>query len=84
MLSIMQIDGLAKRYGKLPSEIMRDANTFDLYIIDAALTYEQYHHKKAMNKGQEPVENYSNDDLLKIFNKGKKDNEQIKSKISSK
>jgi hypothetical protein len=71
MLSIMQIDGLAKRYGKLPSEIMKDANTFDLYIIDAAMTYEQYHHKKAMNKGQEPIDNYTTEDLLKIYNKGK-------------
>jgi hypothetical protein len=67
----MQIDGLAKRYGKLPSEIMKDANTFDLYIIDAAMTYEQYHHKKAMNKGQEPIDNYTTEDLLKIYNKGK-------------
>ncbi len=67
----MQIDGLAKRYGKLPSEILREANTFDLYIIDAAMTYEQYHHKKAMNKGQEPIDNYTTEDLLKIYNKGK-------------
>ena len=74
MLSIMQIDGLAKRYGKLPSEILRDGNTFDLFIIDAALTYEQYHHKKAMNKGQEPIENYTTEDLLKIYNKGKQGN----------
>lgn len=80
----MQIDGLAKRYGKLPSEILRDANTFDLYVIDAALTFESYHHKKAMNKGQDPIDHYTNDDLLKIFEKGKKDNEQIKSKIGKK
>lgn len=67
----MQIDGLAKRYGKLPSEILREANTFDLYIIDAAMTFESYHHKKAMNKGQEPIDNYTTEDLLKIYNKGK-------------
>jgi hypothetical protein len=78
MLSIMQIDGLAKRYGKLPSEIMRDANTFDLYIIDAAMTFEQYHHKKELNKGQEPVENYSNDDLMKIFEEGKQSSGPVK------
>jgi hypothetical protein len=71
MLSIMQIDGIAKRYGKLPSEVMKDANTFDLYVLDAALTYEHYHHKKAMNKGQEPVDNYSTDQLLKMFNQEK-------------
>jgi hypothetical protein len=78
MLSIMQIDGLAKRYGKLPSEILREANTFDLYIIDAAMTFEQYHHKKAMNKGQEPVDNYTTEDLLTIYNKGKQGNEPSK------
>jgi hypothetical protein len=67
----MQIDGLAKRYGKLPSEILREANTFDLYIIDAALTYEQYHHKKAMNKGQEPIDHITTDDLVKIHQQNK-------------
>jgi hypothetical protein len=82
MLSIMQIDGLAKRYGKLPSEIMSHANTFDLYIIDAAMTFEQYHHKKAMNKGQEPLDNYTTDDLLKIYKKGKQNSGPINTKTS--
>ena len=67
----MQIDGLGKRYGLLPSEVLKRADTFDLYIIDAALTYEQYQHKKAMNKGQIPIDTYSNDQLLEMFNKGK-------------
>lgn len=71
----MQIDGLGKRYGILPSEVLRQADTFDLYVIDAALTFEQYHHKKAMNKGQIPVEAYSNDQLLEMFNKGKENGE---------
>jgi hypothetical protein len=82
MLSIMQIDGLAKRYGKLPNEILREANTFDLYIIDAAMTYEQYHHKKAMNKGQDPIDHYTTDDLLKIYNKGKENNGPRNTKTS--
>ena len=71
----MQIDGIGKRYGLLPSEVLKRADTFDLYIIDAALTFEQYHHKKAMNKGQVPVEAYSNDQLLEMFNKGKANGE---------
>jgi hypothetical protein len=71
MVSIMQIDGLGKRYGLLPSEVLKRANTFDLYIIDAALTFEQYHHKKAMNKGQIPADAYSDDQLLDMFSKGK-------------
>lgn len=71
MLSIMQIDGLGKRYGLLPSEVLQRANTFDLYIIDAALTFEQYHQKKAANNGQAPLQEYTNNELLEIFNKGK-------------
>jgi hypothetical protein len=82
MLSIMQIDGLAKRYGKLPSEIMSHANTFDLYIIDAAMTFEQDHHKKAMNKGQEPLDNYTTEDLLTIYNKGKQSSGPHQTKTS--
>lgn len=71
MLSIMQIDGLGKRYGMLPSEVLRRADTFDLYIIDAALTFENYQHKKAMNKGQVPAEMYSTEQLIEMHNKGK-------------
>jgi hypothetical protein len=71
MLSIMQIDGLGKRYGMLPSEVLRKADTFDLYVIDAALTYENYQHKKAMNKGQATPDMYSTDQLVDMFNKGK-------------
>ena len=36
------LDRMAQRYGKLPSQIMQDASTFDLVIMDMALTYEQY------------------------------------------
>lgn len=66
------IDSLGKRYGMLPSEVLNKSNTFDLYIMDAALTFENYHHKKANNNGAEPLPDYSTDELLTIFNKNKK------------
>ena len=50
----MQIDTLGKRYGLLPSEVLRKADSFDLYIMDAALTFESYHHKKSINKNHMP------------------------------
>lgn len=78
----MQIDAIGKRYGLLPSEVLERANTFDLYIIDAALSYEQYHQKKAMNKGQEPLDHYTSDQLLNIFNKGKQNNGPYQTKTS--
>ena len=37
MNSILQIDGIGKRYGVLPSQVIREADTFDLYIMDAAM-----------------------------------------------
>jgi hypothetical protein len=70
MVSILQIDGLGKRYGMLPSEVLSRGNTFDLYIMDCALTFEQYHHKKAMNNGKDPIPDYTQEQLLDIFNKG--------------
>lgn len=72
MALILCIDSLGKRYGMLPSEVLERSNTFDLYIMDAALTFENYQHKKSVNNGKEPLDNYSQDQLLEIFNKNKK------------
>jgi len=71
MTSIMQIDTLGKRYGLLPSEVLMKADTFDLYIMDAALTFENYHNKKANSKnGRAPVPDLTLEELYAI--KGKK------------
>lgn len=72
MNSILQIDGIGKRYGLLPSQVIAEADTFDLYIMDAAMSFEHYHNKKANNGGKAPVPDYTNEELLKIFN-GEKD-----------
>jgi hypothetical protein len=71
MALILTIDSLGKRYGMLPSEVLERSNTFDLYIMDAALTFENYHHKKANNNGIEPVPDYSQSELLAMLNKNK-------------
>ena len=67
MVSILQLDGLGKRYGLLPSEVLYRGNTFDLYIMDAALTFEHYHNQKAANGGKAPVPEYTEDELMKIM-----------------
>ena len=66
------IDSLGKRYGMLPSEVLNRASTFDLYIMDVSLSFENYHHKKQMNNGKDPIEQYSTEDLVAIFNNNKK------------
>jgi len=45
MASILWVDSLGKRYGMLPSEVIGKANTFDLYVMDAAMAFENFHHK---------------------------------------
>lgn len=42
MSVILTIDTMAKRYGLLPSEVLSRATTFDMVIIDAALSYENW------------------------------------------
>ena len=71
MALILTIDSLGKRYGMLPSEVLCRSNTFDLYIMDAALSFENFHHKKQMNNGVDPTPEYTPDELLAIFNKNK-------------
>ena len=65
------IDSLGKRYGMLPSEVLNRSNTFDLYIMDVALSFENFHHKKAMNNGNDPLPDYTTDELLAMVKKNK-------------
>lgn len=46
----LTIDTLGKRYGMLPSEVMNRASTFDVFIMDAAITYENYKNEQSMAK----------------------------------
>ena len=72
MNSIMQIDTLGKRYGLLPSEVLVRADTFDLYIMDAALTFENYHNKKASKKGLAPPPDMTPEELLELKRRNQK------------
>lgn len=66
-MTILMIDSLGKRYGLLPSEVLNRSNTFDLYIMDAALTFENYHHKKAM--GKPDINQYDTEQLQEMLKK---------------
>jgi hypothetical protein len=68
----MQIDTLGKRYGLLPSEVLMRADTFDLYIMDAALTFENYHNKKANKKGPAPAPDLTTEELFELRKRNKK------------
>ena len=50
----LTIDAIGKRYGMLPIEVMSRASTFDIFIMDVALTYEQHMHDKTMKQYNTP------------------------------
>lgn len=66
---IVAVDAMAKRYGKLPSEILASASTLDLVVLDAALTYENYLQEKEKNKGSGTLNppNVKEEELVKIW-----------------
>lgn len=57
------LDQMAQRYGRLPSEILTKASTFDMVVMDISLSVEQY----TKNKNQEGfIPPVSTEELLKI------------------
>jgi hypothetical protein len=67
MAMILTIDTLAERYGMLPSEAMLRGSTFDLYVMDAAISYHNYQRKKAMNNGVAPAVDYSQEEMVNLL-----------------
>lgn len=47
------IDALAERYGKLPSEVLDNASTFDLWVYDVAISYRNHKSEQETNKKPE-------------------------------
>lgn len=66
---ILTIDTLAERYKLLPSEVMNRGSTFDLYIMDAAMSYHNHQHSKNMKEVN--PNDYSTDELLDMMKKVK-------------
>lgn len=63
---ILTLDNLGKRYGMLPSQILCQASTFDLFIMDASMSYE---HDAKRDPSQPPE--VAEEDLLKILEKSR-------------
>jgi hypothetical protein len=66
---IMLIDTLSERYGKLPSEIIRQATTFDVFIADTAIGYRNAQQERASNGGKPVVDPaaFKDEELLKMI-----------------
>lgn len=49
----MTLDFVAKRYGKLPSEVMKSGSNLDLYVAELSVGYQNYQTQKA--NGEQPM-----------------------------
>lgn len=47
------LDSLAERYGILPSQLLRDADTLDLFVFDTSITYQNYKQNKENGKPED-------------------------------
>jgi hypothetical protein len=52
----LSIDFVAKRYGTLPSTVLKEGDSLDLKVANLAVQYETYLSKKAQGSGAELTE----------------------------
>ena len=62
------IDAISKRYGLLPSECMAKATTFDMFIMDATLNYENYRSELSQT-GRAPAPKLSQKEMMDMLAK---------------
>lgn len=67
---IIAIDKIAKRYGKLPSEIMAQATAFDFKCMDITESYIAYL-KETQKTGRPPPPKLSVKQMQEMLNKTK-------------
>ena len=63
------IGRMAKEYGMLPSQIERQATTYDIMITDVLATYENYQQQKASGKVDPSVYEFSQAELESMMGK---------------
>lgn len=63
---MLTLDFVGKRYGKLPTEVLRNGSSLDIKIANFAMQYENYLSKSANNK-EEPGSELTEDDMSKML-----------------
>lgn len=58
------LDAIAKRYGVLPSYLVKHGDTLDLTVMDVAVSFEKHQQNKQQGKASN---NYDQDDLQKAM-----------------
>jgi hypothetical protein len=61
---------MAKMYGQLPSDVKARANTYDMLVTEALLSWEHEQYERA--QGKVPTPNLSQDEMRAMLDKVKK------------
>lgn len=62
-------DAMSQRYGVLPSKLLKEADTFDLTVMDVALTWQNF--KQKQSSKTDTTDMYGQENLQKIMDKAK-------------
>lgn len=57
------LDSLAERYGILPSQLLKQADTLDIFVFDTAVSY---HNHKANKDHKKPEDRFDTSTLEKM------------------
>ena len=63
----LTVDAMAERYGKLPTEVLRDASTVDLIVFDVTLSYRNHQQRKA--RGENTTDAYRQEELQQAMDR---------------
>jgi hypothetical protein len=63
---------MAERYGLLPSAVLAQGTTLDLFVMDIGMRYEVYKEQKAKGKYKKPVPKLSEEQMLSMIENAKK------------
>ena len=58
---------VAKRYGTLPSQVLKLGNSIDVRCAILALEHENYLNKKVANNGKDPAPQLSQEEMLAMM-----------------
>lgn len=73
---VVSLDKLCNRYHVLPSYAIKQADTFDMWVMDVSLRYDKIQEQKK-NGTYNANDHYSEDELMDILKQVKKKDDDI-------
>ena len=67
----MTLDFISKRYGKLPSEVLRSGSSLDIFVAEIAVGYQNYQNRKQSGNAPPVLKKYSEKELLDMIKRAR-------------